>query len=276
MKKLFTKANYQLPVGSRWRTMLFWDPLIGCTPCSPGCRICSSARTLGKRKQRTELLRQTNGSYLFNGQVQLNASAFDEVIHFEPNEQIFVCGRSDLFHEEVPSEYTDRIIECANQRPDCTFFAITKRPHRMGTRTFPKNFWISISVENQKLAEKRLPYFSTITGVKVVSAKPLLGPIDFRPFMGLFDMIIVGGEYGRMARPMHPSWPRMIRDQCLKYRKPFSFHNWGLWLPGEGRVCRLVDEQGRVGSGTPIHIHEQGECGTYLDGVIWDQYPCGS
>lgn len=277
MKEIFKYSSYRFPKGSRWYSIRFWDPLLGCTPVSEGCRICSSARTVGRRKIDTEIITQTiDGIDHFNGIVKLNEKAFDEVAHFKTNEQIFVAGRSDLYHEDVPDWYLEKIINCANIRPDCTFVALTKRPQRIGKRSFPKNFWISVTIENQKTAEERLLYLKDITGTKMVSAKPLLGAVDLLPFMALFDMVATGGEHGSTSRPTHPDWIRSLRDQCIAAKKPFSFHNWGLWHPGPGRVTRYVNYAGEFTNseeGTPVHIHEQCERGNDIDGVVWDQYP---
>lgn len=219
------------------------------------------------------------GAYRFNGKVCLNEAAFREVRHFRHGEEIFVCGRSDIFHHDVPSEYIARIIACSRQRPDCTFFAITKRPQRFREfMEFPGNFWVSISVENQAAADLRIPHLTGVRGKRIISAKPLLGGINFGKHWDNIDMIIVGGEYGSKARPMFEEWPRHIRDQCIAAGRPFSFHNWGLWLPGEGRITRWVNDVGQIhraviSSSRPMHMHEEGEDGSCLDGVIWDQYP---
>lgn len=45
------------------------------------------------------------------------------------------------------------------------------------------------------------------------------------------DWVIVGGESGNGARPMHPDWARQIRDQCAAAGVPFFFKQWGEWLP---------------------------------------------
>lgn len=47
------------------------------------------------------------------------------------------------------------------------------------------------------------------------------------------DWVIVGGESGPKARPMHPEWVRSLRNQCATAGTPFLFKQWGEWLPGE-------------------------------------------
>lgn len=139
-------------------------------------------------------------------------------------------------------------------------------------RDFPlSNVWLIVSTEDQETANERVPeLLATPAAVRGVSAEPLLGPIDFKRIMlsgvitpldafrsegytditlgqyagrrifhgvkygcgrGL-DWVIVGGESGPNARPMHPDWARSLRDQCAAACVPFFFKQWGEWGPG--------------------------------------------
>lgn len=112
------------------------------------------------------------------------------------------------------------------------------------------NVWLGVSAEDQTRADERIPdLLATPASVRFVSAEPLLGPIDFTR-IGLsdrekaavttgfyvdatvghaqhgiprLDWIIVGGESGPNARPMHPAWARSIRDQCVAARVAYFF-----------------------------------------------------
>jgi protein gp37 len=122
------------------------------------------------------------------------------------------------------------------------------------------NVWLGVSAEDQARADERIPdLLATPAAVRFVSAEPLLGPVDFRSICpsdtqwnaltgigyacgssddcrfshARLDWIIVGGESGPGARPMHPEWARAIRDQCLTAGVPFFFKQWGEWAPGE-------------------------------------------
>lgn len=134
------------------------------------------------------------------------------------------------------------------------------------------NVWLGVSAERQKEADERIPeLLTTPAAVRFVSAEPLLGPLDFTSICwrdedadiranaltaeawvensdsasaysnacdgvtGL-DWIIVGGESGPGARPMHPAWARSIRDQCAAAGVPFFFKQWGEWAPQIGAV----------------------------------------
>jgi protein gp37 len=45
------------------------------------------------------------------------------------------------------------------------------------------------------------------------------------------DWVIVGGESGDEARPMHPWWVERLKDQCASHGVPFHFKQWGEWSP---------------------------------------------
>ena len=109
-----------------------------------------------------------------------------------------------------------------------------------------ENVWIGVTAENQKRADERIPLLlQTPAATRFISAEPLLGPLSFRwaawqdlsrdhatdHLDGLrrLDWVIVGGESGQHARPMHPQWARDIRDQCVDAGVPFFFKQWGEW-----------------------------------------------
>lgn len=153
----------------------------------------------------------------------------------------------------------------------------------------PQNLWLGVSVENQQTADERIPHLvATPAAVRMVSAEPLLGPIDFLKFCHDIDFlasldldwIIVGGEsgLGEHIRPMHPDWARSIRDQCQAAGVPFFFKQWGEWrptnssLPINGRDTR----RGLVGDGeSEMIVYRVGKhaAGRLLDGRTWDEFP---
>lgn len=130
------------------------------------------------------------------------------------------------------------------------------------------NVWLGVSVEDQKYADLRIPaLLETPAAVRWISAEPLLGPVTFRwatwaPIVnannldGLrsLDWIVVGGESGPGARPMHVDWARALRDQCAVAGVPFLFKQWGSHDSDGRRVSKKT--AGRV-----------------LDGRLHDGYP---
>ena len=115
------------------------------------------------------------------------------------------------------------------------------------------NVWLGTSVENQATADERIPHLLAAPArIRFLSAEPLLGPVNLRGVntrAGSLDSLwgetssfktgcivkegpgidwaIAGGESGPNARPMHPDWARLLRDQCAKAGVPFHFKQWG-------------------------------------------------
>lgn len=165
---------------------------------------------------------------------------------------------------------------------------------------WPERLWVGTSVENQAAADERIPHLLRIPArVRFLSMEPLLGAVDLtrvadafgcgepdctltvnaltgtdrcdhgywdgppRASYGALHWVIVGGESGRHARPMHPDWARALRDQCVGARVPFFFKQWGEFAPvGDGRGGNVA----RVGKAT---------AGRLLDGREWSEVPRG-
>jgi protein gp37 len=105
-------------------------------------------------------------------------------------------------------------------------------PVEMPAGWMPPQIWLGVSVEDQEQADKRIPVLlDTPAAVRFVSAEPLLGPVDLARYIHALDWVIVGGESGKNARPMHPNWARVLRDECVSARVAFFFKQWGGWFP---------------------------------------------
>lgn len=164
------------------------------------------------------------------------------------------------------------------------------------------NVWLGTSVEDQQRADERIPpLLDTPAAVRFLSCEPLLGPVDLQYYLGVeyldtldgwghemfsalqgrvgggLHWIIVGGESGRRARPMHPAWARQLRDQAEAAEVPFFFKQWGEWRPSErgnnGDLTLTADD--RVISTDPLESMSRvgGHGGRWLDGRIWDEFP---
>ena len=175
----------------------------------------------------------------------------------------------------------------------------------------PKNAWFLTSVEDQPTADSRIPWLLKIQGAAVlgVSCEPLLGSVKL-PFLingeigylkgngkesgepwfvvgdqlwSAFDVraygidwLIVGGETGPGARPMHPDWARSLRDQCVAAGVPFHFKQWGEWAPN--CLCKTKKPHKtikRPEPGKPGCLFRCGKhnSGRQLDGKEWLQFP---
>ncbi|HKY58344.1 MAG TPA: phage Gp37/Gp68 family protein [Aeromicrobium sp.] len=163
------------------------------------------------------------------------------------------------------------------------------------------NVWLGVSVENQQWANIRIPaLLDTPAAVRFLSCEPLLGPVDLTQhthdchayFSHTSDQtcicggnldglhwVIVGGESGRGARPMHPDWARSLRDQCTAAGVPFLFKQWGAHVTvGQMTEVGSSGWELRNGLGWPeetlVRMHK-GAAGRELDGRTWDEFPAG-
>lgn len=164
------------------------------------------------------------------------------------------------------------------------------------------NVWLGVTVEDQAAADERIPLLlDTPAAVRWISAEPLLGPVDLaRMSPKMFaakanaltgnwkrdggptkretptlDWVVVGGESGPNARPIHPQWARSLRDQCASAGVPFLFKQWGEWFPHP----EIIDAGGslfhRFEDGTWMQRDGKKRAGRLLDGVTHDAYPKG-
>lgn len=294
--------------GIEW-TDATWNPVTGCTKVSPGCDNCY-AETFSER------FRGTPGHYFEGGfDIQLRPDKLDQPLRWKKPRRIFVNSMSDLFHKDVPDEYILGVFGVMAQATQHTFQLLTKRHARMQSllsrwaREVPwlanplPNVWLGVSTEDQKWADIRIPaLLDTPAAVRFISAEPLLGPIDI--FMNSsidrdpgLDWVIVGGESGHRARPMHPDWARVLRDECVDAKIPFLFKQWGewthvdrrdaregdVWVIGEGlqSVPWRSDTEGAEAHRWGPHRDEvmrrigKKAAGRELDGRTWDEFPEG-
>lgn len=303
--------------GIEW-TDATWNPVTGCTKVSLGCDHCY-AETIAHRFDGTP-------AYPNGFDVTLRPERLEQPLRWRKPRMIFVNSMSDLFHKDIPDEYIARVFAVMALARQHTFQMLTKRPARMRSllrspvfrcnvehaiagvvaafrpahvwyQSWPlPNVWLGVSAENQTWADIRIPaLIETPAAVHFVSAEPLLGGINFanlspHSLLDELDWVIVGGESGAKARPMHPMWARSIRNQCDSHGVAFHFKQWGEWVPAEPDA--VVGEKSEVyldpsGSGTYFahryrpevaHLVRVGKkvAGRELDGRTWDGMPsCG-
>lgn len=179
----------------------------------------------------------------------------------------------------------------------------------------PTNIWIGTSVEDQERADQRIPALLRVpAAVRFLSMEPLLGPVDLTlqleprldrhaaglsddplaasmladaicsghgsgPMLPSLDWVIVGGENGHGARPMHPEWARSLRDQCAEAGVPFFFKQWGAYAPTYDFDGDLgIELSGEIWSppfsnSTQMKRVGKHAAGRLLDGTTHDGFP---
>lgn len=196
---------------------------------------------------------------------------------------------------------------------------LTKRPENIlrmvpssWLERWPAHIWIGTSVENQEQADKRIPHLLAVpAAIRFLSIEPMLGPVDLTcvsdgnaivdptgyNYLNVLQgfsfesdgeysgrtprvsWVIVGGESGHGARPMHPEWARSIRDQCRAAGTPYFFKQWGEYTPYyeavNEREKRIELRQLPLGPNGEARFRRVGKkaAGRLLDGREWNEMP---
>ena len=292
-----------------------WNPVTGCTKVSPGCAHCYIERTPPFRMAGRRFVRGAIP-------VLLHPDRLDQPLRWRKPRRVFVCSLADLFHEDVPFAFIARIWRVMNTAREHTFQLLTKRPHRMleflrwleaanwervagaeeaGTWPLP-NVWLGVSVENQRMADERIPVLlDTPAAVRFLSCEPLLGPLDLSPWLerrvlhspdlgGVgtnsyaprVSWVIVGGESGP------GSAERKLVERCTWHRPADSGKHYGRvpcdcngtgWRPKPQALewVRSLRDQ-CVAAGVPFFFKQwagprPSSAGALIDGKEWRQMP---
>lgn len=243
-----------------------WNPWVGCTKVSEGCKNCYAETLMDGRFGRVKWgpagTRQRTSASNWAKPRAWNRKAQKEGRRY----RVFCASLADVFEDRAelaPWRYD--LFKLIEATPRLDWLLLTKRPENVngmieeGTGfsdawmwlSTNSNVWIGTSVENQDAANKRIPELVRVPAAhRFLSMEPLLGDVDLTsiylengarwdalaalgtgtaPDAPAIEWVIVGGESGANARPMHPYWARSIRDQCMKYNVPFHFKQWGEW-----------------------------------------------
>lgn len=140
------------------------------------------------------------------------------------------------------------------------------------------NVWLGTSIEDQATADARVPHLLvTPAAVRFLSAEPLLGPVSLSNYGTgeTINWVIVGGESGPGARPMHPDWARSLRDQSQAAGVAYFFKQWGEWAPNDAIPVSMTGQRKLIGGGTLMIQTGKKAAGRLLDGRTWDEVPRG-
>lgn len=170
----------------------------------------------------------------------------DKSYKLSPGKVVFTCFTSDFFLKDA-DEWRPDCWRMMRERSDCMFYFFTKRIDRL-TECIPDdwgdgydNVLIGCTVENQAMADYRLPIFlASPIKHKIITAAPLLERIDLLPYLDpSIEEVSVGGESGVNARPCHYDWVLDLRRQCVERRVAFRFHQTGAYFVKDGRTYRI-------------------------------------
>ena len=236
-----------------------WNPVVGCSKFSPGCRKCWWLDGILPWQQRLGNLPKTlrpNESLVLPQRMTVDA--------LKPKNGIVgVIQHGDLFWDRVDDatigqvlDIVDEVAQIKARKGNLTKYIIwTKRAKRMAEfmmnrypQGVPAYLACGVSVENQEIADERLPHLLRVQGQRFVMIEPMLGPINLEPYLDV-NWVVLGSETGGDdARAMELDWARAVRDQVVPRKIPFFIKQVG-------------------------NNHKRPE--RELDGRTWDQFPDG-
>jgi protein gp37 len=205
-------------------TEMTWNPVTGCTKISAGCKYCY-AEVMAKRLQAMGIEKYKDAFKL-----TMHESALNVPYTWKKQKIVFVNSMSDLFHRDVPLEFIQKVFKVMNENPQHTFQVLTKRADRLLKNhtelNWTHNIWMGVSVEDARVMQRISLLGQTNARVKFLSCEPLIGALPNMDLQNI-DWVIVGGESGRKARPMHEDWVLDIMEQCKESNVAFFFKQWG-------------------------------------------------
>ena len=217
-----------------------WNPWHGCRKVSEGCRHCYVYRQDAQHALDSSEARLTAA---FNLPVRRSR---DGRFKIPAGEHLYTCFTSDFLLEDADA-WRPAAWEMMRLRRDLTFLFFTKRIERLRGVLPPdwgegyENVVVGCTVENQAMADRRLPCFlETPLRHRVIVGAPLLGPLQLAPYLTpAIEEVSVGGESGNEARTCDYDWVLGIRQQCVEAGIPFRYHQTGARLLKEGRFYRI-------------------------------------
>lgn len=286
------------------------NPWLGCERLSPACDHCYAADWAkrygeahlwqGQRRRTSEQVRRQ--PYRWNRA----ALAAGE------RHRVFCGSLMDVFDNQVPPEWRADLFRTIEATQALDWMLLTKRPQNItkmlaacvepidGDVPFGPlhawpypNVWLGTTIEDRKRLVNADHLRTVPAAVRFLSIEPLLGDLGEIDLTGI-HLVIVGGESGPDARPMHPDWVRSILRQCIAAGVAFFFKQWGEWIAGEvfseGKSGGLARHQDGLAHGGKQSHWWSGDCwggvistcvgkkaaGRLLDGVEHNAMPAVS
>jgi len=229
-----------------------WNPVTGCTKLSVGCAHCY-AEIMAHRLKAMGVGKYKNGFT-----PTIHEDVLNEPLNWKHSHTVFVCSMADLFHDAVPFDFIDKVMDTIRQTKHHRYQILTKRAVRMAEyfsqSDVPDNVWLGVTVESPS----ELPRIDALRGLQAIirflSCEPLVEDLGEINLTGI-DWVIVGGESGVRARPMKLEWVRSILQQSEEQGVAFFFKQWGTW--GSDGVKRNKKVNGKALDGKIIQMMPQ-------------------
>ncbi len=216
------------------------NPLVGCTKASIGCLHCYAVRmaarlaNMGIYKYQ-QVVKKVGDKYIaeWNSKTYFDESCLQIPLKRKKPTMFFVSSMGDLFHESVSFGDIRKIFITIYSTGKHTYQLLTKRLERalefwkwfeqnnkvdgkVYDLSLLQNLWLGVTVENQEMADKRIPILLQIPAAKrFVSIEPMLSKINIEKYLHCgISWCIIGAESGPNARPMNEEWVRNLIWQC--------------------------------------------------------------
>ncbi len=218
--------------------MSMWNPWRGCKKCSEGCLYCYIHKGDAKRGVDTSDIVKTKDfakpvERLKNGNYKMKSDI------------VYTCFSTDFLLAEA-DEWRTECWQMIKERQDCTFLFLTKRIDRF-MECIPddwgegyENVVVCCTIENQRNADHKLDIFSRLPiKHKCITAQPLIEQISIEKYLDDIELVVVGGESDRNARPLDYAWVLDIREQCIRKNVSFEFRQCGTYFIKDGKQYKL-------------------------------------
>ena len=220
----------------------YWNPWHGCTKISDGCKHCYVYRQdamYGSEIRSSEVRKNAD----FNLPIKRKR---DKTYKLRPGQIIYTCMTSDFFVDGA-DEWRAEAWAMMKLRRDLRFFIFTKRIDRFRAGLPDdwgdgyENVIIGCTVENQAMADYRLPIFNGLPiRHKVIIVAPILEKTDISAYLNdAIEEVATSGESGAEARICDYDWILDIRRQCVEKNIPFCFHQTGAKFCKDGKIYHI-------------------------------------
>lgn len=219
--------------------MAMWNPWRGCCRYSEGCKYCYIHKGDAKRSTDTGNIVKTDRFY---APIEKNKSGKYKI---KPGQTVYLCFSSDFLIEDADA-WRAECWEMIRERSDLNFLFLTKRIERFADCVPDDwnggygNVTVGCTVENQEAVDHRLAIFKKLPiQHKNIICQPLLEHVDLEPYLKNIELVVVGGESDKNARPLDYNWVLNIRERCIAHNISFEFRQCGTHFIKDGTFYTL-------------------------------------
>lgn len=259
-----------------------WNPFVGCSIVSAGCKKCYAMRMAHRCGEMghvaySGVAKSSKAGPVWTGKINRNSdSAMSAPLRRNKPALYFVNSMSDFWHPNADDAWRTEALDIMVASPQHQFQVLTKRPEliadtlkRMGRR-IPDNLWLGTTVEDARVVDRIAMIRAIPAAIRFLSVEPLIAALG-KPDLSGIDWVITGGESGPKCRPCYGLWVREVCDHIADNHPDVSFFHkqWGHYKSNP-----LTHEDGFTEAEAEIlDPREFGKGGAHLDGELWRQFP---